>query len=253
MKKVPWCGQSDLTVLIPMAGAGSRFTQAGFKLPKPLIDVAGLPMIQRIIENLNIDAQYVFIVQKEHYQQYNLGGYLELMAPGCKVVQVDGLTAGAACTTLLAKEYINNDNHLLIANSDQIVLWDSCEFMYNMINANADGGILTFMGDGTTKWSYVKTSELGYVSEVAEKQVISDEATVGIYYYKRGSEYVSSAEEMINRKITFNSEYYVAPVYNIMIERGAKIKTFLCEKMWGIGTPSDLEFYLKYHLNEKNE
>jgi HAD superfamily hydrolase (TIGR01509 family) len=125
--KVKWPGQ-DVTVLIPMAGAGSRFAKEGYKLPKPLIDVNGKPMIQRVVENLNIDGNYVFVVQKEHYENYNLGTILPLIVPGCKIVQTQGLTEGAACTTLLAKEFINNDDHLLIANSDQFVEWDSHDF-----------------------------------------------------------------------------------------------------------------------------
>lgn len=247
--KIKWAGKADVVVLVPMAGAGSRFVQAGYQLPKPLIDVAGKPMIQRVIDNLNIDAQYVFVVQKEHYEKYNLGAYLELMTPGCKVIQTDGLTEGAACTTLLAKEYINNDKHLLIANSDQFVDWDSCEFLYTMINANADGGILTFEANDP-KWSYVKTNELGYANEVAEKKVISNEATVGIYYFKRGSQYVKLAEQMINKNIRVNNEFYVCPVYNeLFLEPNNKVKIFRANQMHGWGTPADLELYLKNHEN----
>jgi HAD superfamily hydrolase (TIGR01509 family) len=243
---IKWAGKSDLTVLIPMAGAGSRFAKVGYKVPKPLIEFHGKPMIKHVIDNLNMDAQYVFVVQQEHYEKYNLGSYLELMVPGCKVIQTDGLTAGAACTTLLAKEFIDNDRHLLIANSDQFVEWNSCEFMYSMLCDDADGGILTFEANDT-KWSYVRLNEDGYACEVAEKKVISNEATVGIYYWKHGSDYVRLAEQMITKDIRVNNEFYVAPVYNELFEEKSRVKIFRAKQMWGLGTPDDLNYFLNHY------
>lgn len=241
---IRWAGKSDLTVLIPMAGAGSRFAKAGYELPKPLIAFDGKPMIQHVIDNLNVDAKFVFVVQEEHYKKYNLGAYLNLMAPGCEIVQTNGVTEGAACTTLLAKNFINNDRHLLIANSDQFVEWDSCDFMYSMLCDNADGGILTFEASDP-KWSYVRLGADGYACEVAEKKVISNEATVGIYYWKHGSEYVRLAEQMIKNNIRVNNEFYVCPVYNEMFKEDKRVKIFRAEKMWGLGTPEDLNIFLQ--------
>ena len=233
-----------LNVLIPMAGAGSRFEKAGYTFPKPLIEVRSKPMIQVVVDNINVDAQFIFIVQKAHLEKYNLTQTLNLIAPNCKIVTVDGLTEGAACTTLLAKELINNDNPLLMANSDQFVEWCSDEFMYNMITSNVDGGILTF-NSTHPKWSYAKIDNSGFVTEVAEKNPISNNATVGIYYWKNGSDYVKYAEQMIQKNIRVNNEFYVCPVFNEAIGNGKKIKTFNIEKMWGIGTPEDLDFFLK--------
>lgn len=243
---VKWAGKSDTVVLIPMAGAGSRFAKVGYKLPKPLIDVNGKPMIQQVIDNLNIDAEYVFIMQKSLYETHNMGTILPLMVPGCKIIQTFGLTEGAACTTLLAKEYIDNKKHLLIANCDQLVEWNSNEFMYSMLCDDADGGILTFT-DNDPKWSYVRFGEDGYVCEVAEKKVISDQATVGIYYWKHGEDYVRLAEQMISKNIRVNNEFYVCPVYNEAFPEGKRIKAFKADRMWGVGTPEDLEFYLQHH------
>ncbi len=240
---IRWAGKSDLNVLIPMAGAGSRFAKVGYKLPKPLIDVNGKPMIQRVIDNLNIDANYTFIVQKSLYENHNLGTILPLIVPGCKVIQTFGLTEGAACTTLLAKEFINNDKHLLIANCDQLVEWNSCDFMYSMLCDDADGGILTFK-DNDPKWSYAKLGPDGYVCEVAEKKVISNQATVGIYYWKHGSDYVRMAEQMISKNIRVNNEFYVCPVYNEAFAEQQRVKIFQADKMWGLGTPEDLDEYL---------
>jgi dTDP-glucose pyrophosphorylase len=238
-----WQG-GKMNVLIPMAGAGSRFAAAGYTFPKPLIDVNGKPMIQMVVENLNIDANFVFVVQKEHREKYNLDTLLNLIAPNCKVVEVDGLTEGAACTALLAKEYIDSDAPLFFANSDQFVEWDSNEFFYKMNETDADGGIVTFKATHP-KWSFAKIDDNGIVTEVAEKNPISDLATVGFYYWKHGSDFVKYAEQMIANNVRVNNEFYVCPVFNQAIDGGKVIRTFDVPKMWGTGTPEDLKYYLE--------
>ena len=235
-----------LNVLIPMAGAGSRFEAAGYTFPKPLIDVEGKPMIQVVVDNLNMDANYIYVVQKAHREKYNLDTLLNLITPGCKIVETNGLTEGAACTALLAKEFINNDAPLFFANSDQFVEWDSNEFMYKMNETKADGGIVTFKAIHP-KWSFAKINELGLVTEVAEKNPISDNATVGYYFWKQGSDFVKYAEEMIDKNIRVNNEFYVCPVFNQAIEAGKEIRTFNIDKMWGLGTPEDLNYYLEHY------
>jgi HAD superfamily hydrolase (TIGR01509 family) len=241
--KSKW-SDNKLNVLIPMAGLGSRFKEAGYTFPKPLIDVNNKPMIQLVVENLNIDANFIFVVQKEHREKYNLDLMLNLISPNCKIVETDGVTEGAACTALLAKEFINNDNPLFFANSDQFVDWDSTEFMYKMNESNVDGGIVTF-NSTHPKWSFVKLNENGYVTEIAEKKPISNIATVGFYYWKIGSDFVKYAEEMIEKNIRVNNEFYVCPVFNQAIEDNKKIITFNIEKMWGLGTPEDLNNFIK--------
>ena len=238
-----WQG-GKMNVLIPMAGAGSRFEQAGYTFPKPLIDVEGKPMIQVVVDNLNIEATYIYVVQKEHRAKYNLDTLLNLITPGCKIVEVDGITEGAACTTLLAKEYIDNDNPLFFANSDQFCEWDSTEFMYKMNETDADGGIVSFRATHP-KWSFAKVNDEGLVTEVAEKNPISDIATVGYYYWKNGSDFVKYAEEMIEQDVRVNGEFYVCPVFNQAIADGKEIRTFDIPKMWGLGTPEDLKYYLE--------
>ena len=240
--RVPW-RSSKMNVLIPMAGAGSRFAEAGYTFPKPLIEVGNKPMIQVVTDNLNIEAHHIFIVQKEHYQKYNLETVLKLIKPNCSIVQVEGVTEGAACTTLLAKKLIDNDKPLVIANSDQFVEWNANEVMYAFSTEGIDGGILTFQSTHP-KWSYAKKNDSGFVSEVAEKKPISTNATVGIYYYKKGSDYVKCAEEMIKKDIRTNNEFYVCPVYNQLIEKGGKVRTKDIRKMWGLGTPEDLNNFM---------
>tara|TARA_Y100000361_G_scaffold153703_1_gene176256 strand:+ start:985 stop:2349 length:1365 start_codon:yes stop_codon:yes gene_type:complete len=233
-----------LNILIPMAGAGSRFEKAGYTFPKPLIDVKNKPMIQVVVENLNIKANYIYIVQKIHREKYNLDTLLNLITPNCKIVEVDKLTEGAACTALLAKKFINNNQPLFFANSDQFVEWDSNEFMYKMNETEADGGIVTFKATHP-KWSFAKINEKGLVTEVAEKNPISDIATVGYYYWKHGSDFVKYAEQMIKKEIRVNNEFYVCPVFNEAIGDKKEIRTFNINKMWGLGTPEDLKYYLE--------
>lgn len=227
-------------VLIPMAGLGSRFAEKGYSLPKPLIKIFNKPMIQLVIDSLDIDGNYIFVVQKEHRIKYHLDDVLDEMVPACRIVEVDGLTDGAARTILFAKDLINNDTPLVIANSDQVVLWSSLDFQAFL--EHSDGALAVFKANDP-KWSYVKVNN-ALVSEVAEKRVISNTANVGIYGWAKGSDYVKYAEQMISKDIRTNNEFYVAPVYNEAIADGKKIVPFFVEEMHGIGTPEDMNNYI---------
>lgn len=244
--KAPIKSNKPLNVLIPMAGRGSRFEAAGYTFPKPLIDVKNKPMIQVVVENLNLPgAHFIFVIQKAHCERYNVKHLLNLIAPGCDIIETDGLTEGAACTTLLARGLIDNNIPLLLANSDQFVEWNSEEFLTNA--EKVDGSILTFQSLHP-RWSFVKLNDEGFVSEVAEKNPISNQATVGIYYFKKGSDYVRSADQMISKNIRTNGEFYVCPVFNEAIENGLKINTLQISSMFGTGTPEDLQYFLQnYH------
>ena len=246
--KPKWNGACN--IVIPMAGEGSRFAKKGYTFPKPLICVNGKPMIQVVIDNLSMgkNAKFIFICRKEHIEKYNLIHLLQAYCKNCEVIITDGLTQGAACSILLAKEFINNDEHLIIANSDQFMEWDSNQFMYSMIADEIDGGICTFKNTHP-KWSFAKLNKEGFVCEVAEKNPISDNATTGIYYWKNGSDFVKYAEQMIEKDIRVNNEYYTCPVFNEAIEDNKKIKIFPIKRMWGIGVPEDLEYF----LNNYNE
>lgn len=242
---IPWILTPDINVVIPMAGLGSRFVNEGYKQIKPLIPVFGRPMIKFVVDNLNILGRYIFICQKKHVEEYRLDLVLPLLYDNSLVSTVEGLTEGAACTVLSCEQYIDNDKPLLIANSDQYVDWNVHEFMYKSLSEGIDGAILTFKSDGDKKWSYARTDEKGYVVEVKEKEVISDRATVGIYFFRQGKDFVKYAKQMIEKNIRVNGEFYVAPIYNELIADGKKIITFDCEKMLGLGIPSDLRIFLK--------
>jgi len=235
-----------MKVLIPMAGEGSRFAKEGYTFPKPLIDVNGKPMIQAVVENLDFDCEYIFLVRKSHLKKYD--GLKETLSRitnnRLQIVEVDGLTEGAACTALLAKEYINNDEDLLIANSDQIIEYQPLNFNAMRNLTDVDAIVWTF-NDVHPKWSFVKTNARGFCTEVAEKKPISDIATCGIYWYRKGSDFVKSAEQMIQKDIRVKNEFYIAPVYNELIGNGKTLIPFFVHKMHGVGTPEDLNNYLR--------
>ena len=234
-----------INILIPMAGNGQRFINAGYKNPKFLIDILGKPMIEHAAKGLGIDGNYIYIVQKEHYDKHNLEYVLNSITPNCKIVTIEDKTDGAAATTLFAEQLIDNDQPLIILNSDQIIEWDS-EHFKNFIKKNLDGAIVTFKAEGA-QWSYVKMNEFGLINEVAEKKQISNDATAGIYYWSKGSNYVYYAKKMIYKKLKVNNEFYVAPVYNEAIMDNKKIFSFSSNKIWNVGTPDDLEFYIRKH------
>ena len=203
-------------------------------------------MIQTVIDNMNVTgAHFIFIIQKSHGEKYNLKKLLPEFAPGCDIVEIDGLTEGAACTVLCAEDFIDSSTPLLIANSDQFLEWDAEEFISTALRNGTDGLISTFLKDEPdTKWSYAKLDESGFVTEVQEKVPISSFATTGIYFWKKGSAYCKYAKQMIEKNIRSKNEFYVCPVYNEAIAEGLQFRISHCEKMWGIGVPDDLEIFL---------
>lgn len=233
-----------------MAGRGSRFADAGYAFPKPLIDVQGKTMIEVVINNLKptVPHHFIFICQREHYEKYDLNNIFRNAVGGnnFEVVQIDGITAGAACTVLCAKQYINNDDDLLIANSDQFLEFKIDDFINEARTDGTDGLIMTFNASHP-KWSYARTDKQGNVIEVAEKRLISDHATTGVYYFKNGGNFVAGAEAMIKKNCHYNGEFYVCPVYNELILGGAKIKISNIDAniMHGLGTPEDLNTFLE--------
>jgi len=237
-----------INVIIPMAGQGKRFKDAGYELPKPFIDVNGKPMIERVLDNLNIlNAKYILLAQSEHIKSYQ--NYFDHLISkfNVSVLEVPKLTEGAAITTLASFSLINNEIPILIANSDQILDLDFNTFIEDAKNRNLDGSILVFE-DTNPKWSFVKVDSSGYFIELKEKVVISNLATVGVYYFSSGNIYLKSVIDMIIQNDRTNNEFYIAPAYNYLKSNYSnKISTYLIDKykMHGIGTPDDLESYLR--------
>ncbi|KKR03321.1 MAG: Nucleotidyl transferase [Parcubacteria group bacterium GW2011_GWF2_39_13b] len=238
-----------LNILIPMAGGGKSFTEAGYTFPKPLIDIGGKTMIEVVINNLRSqgDHKFIFVCLREHYEKYDLLNILKRATNNkFEVVQIGGNTEGALCTALCAIEYINNDNNLIIANADQYFDLDINDFIASAKEGEKDGLIMTF-NSSHPKWSYARADNSGKVLETAEKKVISDKATVGVYYFRRGAEFVKAAQEMLMKNIRYNNEFYICPVFNEMILEGKNIFTYHIEasKMRGLGTPEDLKIFMQ--------
>ena len=245
-----------LNIVIPMAGAGTRFLIAGYKLPKPLITVHGKPMIQVVIENLRPECEhrFIFICQSKHIEEYNLKNKLHSWAPNSEILVINEITEGAACTVLKARHLINSDDELMIANADQYVDANINSYLRYGSAESLDGLIMTMYANDP-KWSYAIMGQDNLVQKVVEKEVVSNEATVGIYNFRRGKDFVAAADEMIALDIRVNGEFYVAPVYNMLIEKNARVSVYnigsIGNGMYGLGTPADLDFFLGQPVSKK--
>ncbi len=245
-----------LTIVIPMAGRGSRFADAGYALPKPLLPVHGVPMIELVVRNLTPSepARFVFICRREHLSGYGFEAGLRRAAPGCEIVPIDTVTEGAVCTVLLAQDAIDADDVLVIANSDQWVDHTMDEHLALLRGRHLDGLIMTMTADDP-KWSFVELDAARQVTNVVEKEVVSDEATVGIYTFARGGDFVRAAKAMIAADKRVNGEFYVAPVYNELIAEGAAIGIDNVgaegDGMYGLGIPADYEGFLALEISRR--
>lgn len=250
-----WEDPRTIEIVIPMAGSGSRFFQAGYKDPKPLIKVFNQTMIQWVVTNLSshkFKTRFTFIVNKEHMKKYRLKDHLQEIAPGSQIVSIPGKTEGAACTVLLALENLPQDSPLVIANSDQVVDHSFDNFLSYSLSSDQDGMIMTF-SDRDPKWSFAKVDSQGQVTEVAEKKPISDQATVGVYYFKKVHDFKAGCMQMIRENKRVNQEFYVCPVYNELIKTNKKVGVYPIrkEEMHGLGTPEDLQNFILFR-NELN-
>ena len=259
-------------IVIPMAGRGQRFIDAGYKDPKPFIPIKNKPMIEWVIKNLDFTTiwttkgydfhqpSFTFIVQEDHCKKFQFDLRIkEAITAVCgrdiadktNIIQINYITEGAACTLLKARDIINTNESLLIANSDQFIDWTVYLFMQAIADTKADGCIPVFHGTHP-KWSYAELDNKGFVTRVREKEPISTYATVGIYWFKHGSDFVWAADEMINKNLRVNNEFYVCPVYNeLIVPKNQKILAFpipTCA-MHGLGTPEDLEEFKKLYEN----
>lgn len=239
-----------LNVVIPMAGDGIRFKNAGYTTNKPFIKLNNKPMILDIINNLlydyNDSVRLILICKKEYELQ--LKELLDKNKLSCiseiVIIGIDYTTDGPACTVRLAEKFIDSHEPLLIANSDQIIHDFNLEEMINYTSKMNASGCIPCFHHNDKRWSYVKISDR-YITEVKEKQPISEFATCGLYYFKHGHNFISASDEMIYAHDTVNNEYYCGPTYNYMIDNGLSIVPYLVNEMYGLGTPEDFQWYQK--------
>jgi len=226
-----------MTILVPCSGNGSRFTEAGYLTPKPFLQIRGLPMIWHVINNIATSEDRVILLVRGDHLQY-LEYWKSCFPKNMDVIIVDKKTEGAACTVLLAENHIHTDEPMIIANSDQYVFYDKQKWLETC--CKSEGAIMTF-NSSDPKWSYAQADEDGNVIRVAEKQVISNTATIGVYYYAEAKYFFDGAKQMIEANDRFNEEFYVCPVYNYILKQHNPIKIFPVEKMLGLGVPREFE------------
>lgn len=241
-------------ILIPAAGLGSRYINRGFKLQKPLIELENKTLIEHAISSLNIEGNYIFVIRKiDNNSNIELIKALRNIQPECKVIEIDYITEGSASTCYLAKEFIDNNDELIISNCDQILKWDSKKYLE--YSSNYDCSVLTYKSN-EDKNSFIKTDENNIGIEIREKEVISDNALVGVHYFKKGSDFIKSYEYIFKNNIKFKNEYYVSTVCNDLITKGKKVLNYPFQKneiYYSTGTPEDYFKYMRIHnlLNTK--
>ncbi len=241
-----------MNVVIPAAGRGSRFLDKGITIPKPLISISGKPMVRWAVESLPFvkPSELIFVLRREHVDNYEIDKRLkEIFSPAIKVIVIDYVTEGAACTILLAKGIINNNEPLIVSDCDHYFRNSAYNRLVTNTPEGISGVIPVFKAEGT-KWSFTRFNEGHVVAEVAEKVRISDYANIGAYFFARGKDFVAAAEEMVQKNLRVNNEFYVAPVYNLLLGKGAKVLAAECEAVWGLGTPEDVALFEKNYRSD---
>lgn len=236
-------------LVIPMAGLGSRFANAGYLTPKPLLPVGGFRMFEVVTANFANSglAEISFVAPASFHLRDDLNDLSRKLDVQIHLVEVDGVTSGPAESAALALERLTRDYPVVIANSDQYLDFDSGKWIASCIESLVAGSILC-MRDSDPKWSFARLGESGLVEEVAEKRVISDLATCGVYYFDSSKTFMAGYAEMVALDEKVNDEFYVAPIYNRLIASGLSVSAHdlgpVSEVMFGLGIPSDYEDFL---------
>lgn len=230
-----------VNIIIPMAGKGKRFIEAGYITPKPLLEIAEKPIIQYIIESMRLpNAQFIFIVRQDHCDEYQLDKRLLELEPNAKIVKINEMTEGAVCTVLLAKEHFNDSNPVIIKDCDQIPNWAPTNFLEFVQRNRADGAIINIHTD-QAHYSFSRVNSEGNIIETAEKSVISNYGSIGIYYFAKGEELIKYSERMIEKNLRVNNEFYTSPVYNQYIQDGKKILHYPVAEHFQFNSPEQFE------------
>lgn len=241
-----------MKIVIPMLGRGSSFIQAGIAEPKPLIKVHDKYIFEwalLAISDYDLENDAIFIVPNSYVEEAQLDEKIrQVVGKNANIVISETIPDGAAKTVLMVKDQINNDDELVIYNTDQYFRPSLKKYLSSQ-KAEVDGVIPIFQATHP-KWSYVETDENGKVLQTAEKQAISNKATIGLYYFKYGKDFVWAAEQMIQKELAVGLEYYVCPTYNELIEAGKTIIAYPVEEMWSLGTPEDVEKFGRFYKGD---
>jgi NDP-sugar pyrophosphorylase family protein len=236
-----------LQSIILLSGADDLFRDAGHLYPKSLVEIAGVPLVQRVLDSLGgvrqRSSRVICTVRREEDRKYHTSAVIRLIEPRADVVLVDE-TAGAACSALLAIEHLSVDDPLVVINGDQLLRLDILEMLDEFKERDVDGGIVVFEAVHP-RWSYVRCDSNGLVVEAAEKRPISNLATAGIYYFKRAGDFISATMSMIKKNAHVGNSYYVCPIYNELVLRQARIGIIKVPKSeyFSLATPSSVEAF----------
>ena len=239
-----------MKIVIPMAGRGFRFKKEGFKGPKPLIPVAGKPMIQWAVESVKRTVpvsgkDFIFVLLKEHEEEYSIGKKMTEWVPGSQQLLIDDVTEGAAATVFLTKDLVDSNEELFITDSDQC--FEIKKFNEVRLNAlkNNYAGIIATAEKHSTAYSYAETNDEGFVVRTAEKDPISTHAAVGVYYFTKSNYFMESIKYMMDNKLLSQNEYYVCPVYNQVLKHG-KVVIVNADFWMTMGTPAEKAQFEEY-------
>lgn len=225
-----------MVAIIPMAGRGSRYSSQGYSTPKPLIEVAGKPMVLWALKSLDqaVFSKYVVVALREHEEQFQVSALLKanIQTP-LEFVWLNNVTEGQLCTVLEARHLLLPQEEVLVASSDTLVESD----IGNDIQRTHHHGLISVADLPGEQWSFARTDAQGNVVEVAEKKKISNHASTGLYYFKKAADLIRFGLEIIDRKETTRGEYYLIPVYQKLINAGLSVGISQARAMWDMGTP----------------
>lgn len=237
-----------MNIVIPLVGEGKRFKEAGFKTPKPLIKVCGKTVLEHAVSSLGLDGNYMFVIRKTEYSD-QIRDILLTLKPSCTIIETAELTEGSACSISLLRDFINNDQPLLTTNCDQVLKWNPKKFQKFCETTTFDGVVATYpFGDiklnSKSPYSFVKLVD-GCAVDFMEKFAISEDALCGIHFWRKGKDFISSAQKMFEKNDRVNNEFYVSTAYKHFVESGGKVTAFKLseEQFYSLGTPEDLFLY----------
>ena len=247
-----------MNVIFPIAGPKLVFTDAlGNSYCKPLIDILGKPLIERIFINVSTSLpgknNYIFVVNDSDCENFSLDSVLSLLSQNAHIDRLKGFTQGSLCSCLVAMGHINPDEELLIVNGDQHVEYSIERIIAFFREKKADGGLVTF-DSIHPKWSYVRLNEEGVVVETSEKRPLSRNASIGIYYFRKASDFIDSAKGVIRKDASIGGAFYVSSVYNEMILKGLLVLPYKIpnESFFPLDTPETIDAFVK-HIQRQND
>lgn len=246
-----------MRVLMLFSGDDTAFRESGFQYPKNLTEIDGTPMIQNVMQSfkevLDSADEILLTMRQPEIDRYHTSSVARLLYPRVKIVSVPNVTKGAACAVLLAVKKIDNNEELLVINGDIILEESVLPAITDFRKRNLDGGVVTFESVHP-RWSFVKCDESGQIIEATEKRPISKNATVGVYYFKKGSDYVAAAENMIRKDANVNGAFYICPVFNEMVLMQKKLGIYEINRniYYSLASPKGIEVY-QNHLEGRNE